>query len=160
MKGTEETPLLTEVSNTRKLLPAAPVCVQRSRELVYPEPEESKFWEQNRAVLWYVWRGVKADCRKNLTWKNASECNLNSSIKHVCKRLTRGKLHFQFSEIIFWFHLAFIFLLLFLIEVWFVIYIFLHYSNPEQALDCFMSWNCSEITAWKPWMCISSKDIF
>lgn len=69
------------------------------------------FESRTEAVLWYVWRGVKVDCRKKkLTWKNASECNSNCSIKHVYKRLTSSKLHFQFSDIIFWFHLAFIFL--------------------------------------------------
>lgn len=150
MKGTEGAPSLTEVLNTWRLLPATPKRVHRSREFVSLEPEENKLWEQEQdraePVLWCVWRGVKADWRKKPQLKKCQWVQFKQL--HLTHLQEADKQ--QASLPVFWHYFlvssSLSFITPLLIEVWFDIYIVLHYSNPEQTLDCFMSWNCSEIT--------------
>lgn len=162
MKGTEETPLLMEVWNTWRLLPAAPKRVQRSRELVSLEQEEIKLWEQEQDRACAV--VCLKRCESWLQKKRSLEKMPVSAIQTVPLNTSRKADKQQASLPVFWHYFlvssSLCFFTSLLIEVWFEIYTVLCYSNSKQTLDCFMSWNCSEITAWKPWMCISSKDIF
>lgn len=66
MKGTEETPSLMELFNTWRCCPllqsvfigAGSLCLLNQRRISF----ESR--NKTEPVLWYVWRGVKTDCRK------------------------------------------------------------------------------------------------
>lgn len=144
------------------MLPAAPKCIHRSRELVSLEPEENKLWEQEQD------RACAVVCLKrceNWLQKKASVEKMPVSVIQTAPLNTSTRGWQAASSLpIFWHYFlvssSLYFFTSLLIEVWFDIYIVLHYSNPEQTLVCFMSWNCFEITAWNPWMCISSKGIF
>lgn len=127
MKGTEETPLLMEVLNTWRLLPAAPKRVQRSGELVSLEPEENKFWEQNR--------GCAVVCLKRCeSWLQKKKTHLKKCQWVQFKLLHQTRLQEadkqQASLPVFWHYFlvssSLYFFTSLLIEVWFDIYIFLH----------------------------------
>lgn len=87
-------------------------CTKEQEACVFFNWKRISFKNRNKTepVQWYVCVAVRENYGEKKIEKNASEFNSSSCIKPTCNRLTCSKSQFQLYSINFWFHLAFIFI--------------------------------------------------